>query len=229
VPTEQSSAEHYDAWYRTPRGAWIGETEFRLLAAMLRPRADESLLDIGCGTGYFTRRFAREQGLVATGLDPNEAWLDFARAHAVAGETYLGGAAEALPFPDRSFDLTLSVTALCFVPDERRALEEMLRVTRRRFAIGLLNRESLLYGEKAGRGAYQGAHWHTHTEIRALFDGLAVNGLELRSAVFLPSARALARALERLLPTQWLRGAMIAVAGEVMAAPGGEGPQAGKV
>lgn len=190
---------------------------------MLRPRAGESLLDVGCGTGYFTRRFARAPGLVATGLDPNEAWIDFARAHAVAGETYLGGVAQALPFPDRSFDLTLCVTALCFVPDQRRALKEMLRVTRRCFAIGLLNRESLLYRKKAGRGAYQGAHWHRPDEVRRLFDGLAVRGLALRSAVFLPSGGALARAAEWLLPPSWLRGAMIAIAGDVVAAPGGEG------
>lgn len=196
---------------------------------MLRPSAGESLLDIGCGTGYFTRRFANECGVAAMGLDPNAGWLDFARAHAAAGEGYLGGVAQALPFPDRSFDLTLSVTALCFVPDERRALAEMLRVTRRRFAIGLLNRKSLLYGEKAGRGAYQGAHWHTQAEIRALFEGLAVRGLQLRSAVFLPSGSMLARAAEPLLPPGWLRGAMIAIAGEVMAAPGGEGAPAARL
>lgn len=29
-------AETYDAWYRTPRGRWIGETEFRLLARLLQ-------------------------------------------------------------------------------------------------------------------------------------------------------------------------------------------------
>jgi ubiquinone/menaquinone biosynthesis C-methylase UbiE len=157
VPSAQSPAEQYDSWYRTPRGVWIGEIEFRLLRELLQPRAGESLLDLGCGTGYFTRRFAREAGVVATGLDPDEAWLDFARAHAAAGETYLGGVAQALPFADRSFDLALSVTALCFVPEERRALKEMLRVTRRRFAIGLLNRGSLLHGEKADRGAHRGA------------------------------------------------------------------------
>lgn len=196
---------------------------------MLQPRAGESLLDVGCGTGYFTRRFAREQGLVATGLDPNESRLDFARAQAAAGEIYVGGVAQALPFADRSFDLTLSVTALCFVPEERRTVEEMLRVTRRRFAIGLLNRESLLYGKKAGRGAYQGARWHRPDEVRRLFDGLAVRGLELRSAVFLPSGSLLARAAEPFAPGRWLRGAIIAIAGEVVAAPGGYGAPAARL
>ena len=212
---QQPSAEQYDAWYRARRGAWIGETEFRLLKAMLAPRAGETLLDVGCGTGYFTRRFARDAGVAATGLDPNGEWLAYAREHAVAGGIYVPGVAEALPFPDRSFDLTLSVTALCFVPDEKKALAEMLRVTRRRFAIGLLNRNSALYGRKAGRGAYAGAHWHTAEEVHALFAGLPVWGLELKSAVFLPDGGSLARILEPLVPNRRLRGAMLAVAGIV--------------
>ena len=38
--------EDYDAWYRTPRGAWIGETEYRLLWNLLAPRPGERLLDV---------------------------------------------------------------------------------------------------------------------------------------------------------------------------------------
>jgi hypothetical protein len=56
-------AEACDSWYRTPRGKWIGGTEFRLLRALLRPERCESLLDVGCGTGHFTRRFALDLGL----------------------------------------------------------------------------------------------------------------------------------------------------------------------
>ena len=54
--------EHYEGWYHTPRGAWIAEVEFRLPVAMLHPRPANPL-DVGCGTGYFARRFAREAGL----------------------------------------------------------------------------------------------------------------------------------------------------------------------
>jgi 2-polyprenyl-3-methyl-5-hydroxy-6-metoxy-1,4-benzoquinol methylase len=54
------TAAEYDAWYRTPRGEWIGETEYRLLGKLLAARPHETLIDVGCGTGYFTRRFALE-------------------------------------------------------------------------------------------------------------------------------------------------------------------------
>ena len=36
------SPEQYDAWYRTPRGAWIGETEHRLLRKALAPLPNET-------------------------------------------------------------------------------------------------------------------------------------------------------------------------------------------
>ena len=148
-------ASAYDAWYHTPRGAWIGDIEFGLLRRLLQPEAGKSLLDVGCGTGYFTRRFAGESSLRVGGLDPDKSALDYARAQGTGTERYCAGTAVSLPFGNRSFDLSISVTALCFVDDARRAVGEIVRVTRNRFAIGLLNRYSLLYlqkGRKSGSG-----------------------------------------------------------------------------
>jgi SAM-dependent methyltransferase len=163
-------AEDYDAWYRTPRGAWIGEVEYGLLRAMLAAERHSSLLDAGCGTGYFSRRFACD-GHAVTGIDLDPAMVGFAHAHRAASEAYFVADALALPFADGAFDYCVSITALCFVRDERRALEEMVRVARRGIALGLLNRRSLLYwqkGRRGGSGAYRGAHWHTRPEILAL-------------------------------------------------------------
>jgi len=206
------SAADYDAWYDTPRGRWIGETEFRLARRQLAPRAGETLLDVGCGTGWFTRRFAAE-GMTATGLDPDREWLDYARRQN-ENIAWLEGDARCLPFPDASFDRVLSVAALCFIDEEKQALAEILRVTRKRFAVGWLNRDSLLYRQKAGHGAYTGARWRTASEVRALFDGLPVRDLALRSAVFLPGGNPPARALERLLPGSLPYGALLVAAGE---------------
>ena len=211
----------YDAWYRTPRGAWIGDTEFELMRQLLRPEAGQSLLDVGCGTGYFTRRFAGLGNLSVVGLDPNRSWLDFAQLHRMGSEQYCIGTAEALPFPDRSFDLSISVTALCFMEDARLALQEILRVTRKRFAVGLLNRRSSLYlqkGRDGGSGAYRGARWHTAREIHALLDGLPVGNLKMRSSVFLSGGGSIARTVERLVPHRLPLGAFIAIAGDVQKA-----------
>lgn len=209
-------AAEYDAWYQTARGAWIGDTEYRLLHRMLAPSPGDTLLDVGCGTGYFTRRFARDARLRVTGLDPNREWLDYARAHGSPNETYVTGDARELPFPDASFDCVVSITALCFIQDQRRALQELTRVTRKRFALGLLNRHSMLYRQKGrggGTGAYRGAHWHTLSEVHDLLRDLAVRDALIRTAVFAPSAGAIAGVIERLAPNALPWGAFIAVAG----------------
>lgn len=211
--------EDYDAWYRSPRGEWIGETEYQLLTKLLRPMPGESLLDVGCGPSYFTRRFA-ESGHAVTGLDPSPTMLDFARKHATAGERFVFGDARALPFPDRAFDLCISVTALCFIPEQVQALSEMLRVTRRCFAIGLLNRNSLLFLEKGrngGSGGYRGAHWHTMREVESLFSNLPVQGLTVRTAVLIPGGGRLSVAGERLAGEYLPWGAFLVAAGSRMA------------
>ena len=209
-------AASYNAWYDTPRGRWIGTTEFDRLAAALDMRAGETLLDVGCGTGWFTRQFAR-RGLAVTGLDIRADWLSFARAQPGPTSQWVAGDARALPFADERFDGVVSVAALCFVHDERQAVAEIVRVTRRRFAIGWLNRASLLFGAKGrngGRGAYQGARWHDTGEVKALFSGMAVHELTVHSAVFLPSGGPVARLAERMLPRTLPLGALIVVSGE---------------
>jgi SAM-dependent methyltransferase len=130
------------------------------------------------------------------------------------------GDARALPFADASFDHVLSIAALCFVDDERQAVAECVRVARRGFAIGWLNRSSLLFREKGrhgGSGAYHGARWHSPGEVRAMFSALPIRNLKLRSAVFLPSATGLATFLEPVIPDWLPLGAMLVVAGEKQA------------
>lgn len=83
-----------------------------------------------------------------------------------------------------------------------------------RIAIGWLNRNSLLYRQKAGSGAYRGATWHTPQQVRALFHGLPVANLKLTSAVFLPGGGWAARAVEYLLPNRLPWGALLIAAGD---------------
>jgi SAM-dependent methyltransferase len=209
-----SSAAEYDAWYRTARGAWIGEREFELLHRALAPRPGETLLDVGCGTGYFARLFAQRAGVQVVGLDPSFEWLAFARD--AGAPACVAGRAERLPFRDASFDLAIAVTSLCFIHAQADALREIVRVTRRRLALGLLNRHSVLYlqkGRGGDAGAYRGAHWHTAAEVRTLFAPLPVRDLRLASAIFLPGGGTIARRAEALLPGRLpLGGFLLAVA-----------------
>lgn len=209
--------EQYDAWYDTPRGRWIGEVEWALLRSALEVRPGDSLLDVGCGTGHFTRRAAAE-GVQVVGLDLDERALEFARRHSSQTVRFQPGDATCLPFEDRYFDKVMSVAALCFVPKWQRAVAEIVRVSRHRFALGLLNRSSLLWlqkGHGGGSGAYRGAHWHTAAEIAPVLQSLPVTDVHYSFGVFFPGGRAVARMIERTLPAVLPLGSFMAVSGAV--------------
>jgi ubiquinone/menaquinone biosynthesis C-methylase UbiE len=90
------------------------------------------LLDIGCGAGQITLPAARA-GVYATGVDIATNSLEQARARASAEGLNIGfdeGDAEALPYPDASFDTVVSVVGAIFAPRPERVAAEMVRVTR---------------------------------------------------------------------------------------------------
>ncbi|MFA5171259.1 MAG: class I SAM-dependent methyltransferase [Sulfuriferula sp.] len=210
-------AKEYDAWYQTPRGRWIGEQEYQLLRMLLRPVAGQSMVDVGCGSGYFTRRFAAD-GVQVTGVDSDAAMIAYAQSQRLADECYLRGDARLLPLPNGSFDYCVAVASLCFIQEQEVALAEMVRVTRKRIAIGFLNRNSLLYWQKGrhgGIGAYSGAHWHDPAEVRRLFNGLPVSNLQLRSAIYLPGGNRFARTIETCLQQRPLVGGFLVASADI--------------
>ncbi len=200
----------YEAWYQTARGSWVAGREFDLMMRLLGPPAGATLLDVGCGTGHFSRRFAAA-GLRVTGLDPDPAMLGHARGLG-GGVSYLPGTGIELSFGDNAYDYVTAVTSLCFIADPERALREMWRVARQAVLLGLLNRRSLLYRQKRGRGAYRGARWDTPVEARHWARQLEpAPRIMSRSAIFTPGGGAFARAAETLLPGVLPWGGFLAV------------------
>lgn len=115
------------AGYRRMLGALVDEVQ-------LRP--GDSVLEVGCGTGVIDRWLAQrtEKANRIVGVDINGYLLREAQA-LVRKEgldsvvEFRAGDAENLPFPDNSFDVTVSVTAIEEV-DANRLLAEMRRVTK---------------------------------------------------------------------------------------------------
>lgn len=90
------------------------------------------LLDVGCGAGQLTIPAAK-QGIDVTGLDLAQNLVDQANARARAEGLDIEirqGDAESLPFPDASFDVTMSLIGSMFAPRPELVAAEMVRVTR---------------------------------------------------------------------------------------------------
>jgi SAM-dependent methyltransferase len=121
------AAEVYDAFF-VP-ALFEQWTDVVLEVADVRP--GQRVLDVGCGTGVLARAAHARVGAHGhvTGLDPNDSMLTVAR-RAGPDIEWQPGLAEQLPYPDNSFDRTVSQFALMYFTDPKSALTEMTRVTR---------------------------------------------------------------------------------------------------
>jgi SAM-dependent methyltransferase len=92
----------------------------------------QRVLDVGTGTGSLavaveTRMPASE----ISGIDPSQAFIAHAKKNAKSTRAQFEvGDAQALKFKDASFDQTLALLVMNFIPDHNKAIAEMRRVTR---------------------------------------------------------------------------------------------------
>jgi SAM-dependent methyltransferase len=110
-----------------------------LLCESVDLRAGESVLDVATGTGNTALSAARRRAEVS-GIDLQPDLLVRARARAeVEGlkVEFREGDAQALPFPEASFDVALSTFGAMFAPDQGLAAAELFRVVRPGGRIGL--------------------------------------------------------------------------------------------
>jgi SAM-dependent methyltransferase len=102
-----------------------------LLVEEAAPLAGARVVDVGCGTGN-AALLAAARGARVTGVDPALRLLQVASRRAAAAAlkvTFLAGEAAALPLPDNSADVVLSVFGVIFAPDPQAAAAELARVT----------------------------------------------------------------------------------------------------
>jgi SAM-dependent methyltransferase len=92
------------------------------------PQSPERILDVATGTGWTARRMAR-RGAKVTGVDIGEGVIAAAKRLAPEIEFHVGDA-EALEFPDHSFDCVTSTFGVMFVSRPEVAAAELARVTR---------------------------------------------------------------------------------------------------
>jgi ubiquinone/menaquinone biosynthesis C-methylase UbiE len=108
---------------------------FNRLAAESRARPGDRVLDVGCGTGYFTRLMVQAvaPGGTAHGVDPSgDAITEARRVTRLDNCTFAEGVAEALDAPEGAYDIVVSSWMIHHLPEthRHRAIAEMYRVLR---------------------------------------------------------------------------------------------------
>ena len=146
-------ASVYEDWYATPEGQTHDIIQQRDVNAMIEPTHGlQRLLDIGCGTGHWSR-FFRSLGYEVQGVDISGEMIRTAQEIVPECSFDVANACD-LPFQDASFDITASITALEFIPDQAAAVNEMARCTRPGgiMLIGTLNRAAPINLERLSTG-----------------------------------------------------------------------------
>jgi 2-polyprenyl-3-methyl-5-hydroxy-6-metoxy-1,4-benzoquinol methylase len=128
------------------------------LAGVFTRAAPESVLDVGCGEGVLTYKWAQALGdrpvLGIDLADPNlEAEWSTRRRPNLEFRAMSAEELQDLPFPDRSFDLAAAIEVLEHVPDPERTIAEMARTAARHLLVSV-PREPLWRALNVARGAY---------------------------------------------------------------------------
>ena len=153
------------------------------------------VLDVATGSGNAAIAAAR-QGCTVIGVDYVPALLERGRQRAAVEGLEVGfleGDAEALPFPDRSFDAVTSVFGSMFAPDHAKAASELLRVVKAGGTIALaswtpdgfigdLFRTTAKHVPPPA-GVASPMLWGTESHLRDLF-GESISSLEVTERTF---------------------------------------------
>jgi ubiquinone/menaquinone biosynthesis C-methylase UbiE len=125
-------APEYETWFVENKVLFQSE----LLPLQQVVPVDKTGVEIGIGTGIFAEPLG-----IRFGIDPSEPMLEYARQR---GLEVQNGVAENLPYDNESFDFAVFITALCFVDDPERAVQEACRILKKRgeIIIAILDKET---------------------------------------------------------------------------------------
>lgn len=179
----------------------------RMIASIPPGRA----LDAACGTGRYSR-YMRECGHNVSAVDLSAEMIEHARANNPEVE-FKSGRLEALPFPDRTFDLVMCGLALTHVSEISRPISEIARVLKVGGTAVIADHHPMA-GFLGGSAIFQDkerfyrnvrSYVHPHSEYVASF--VAAN-LEIRECIEPEMTEEVARKgpLHAIAPKPFLRG-----------------------
>jgi arsenite methyltransferase len=93
------------------------------------------VLDVGCGVGFTSSYIAEKYGIRVVGVDIRPHMIERARQYAKDAEldSFIGyevADGQDLPMSDNVFDAVICESVLAFIPDQKKALQEWIRVAK---------------------------------------------------------------------------------------------------
>jgi ubiquinone/menaquinone biosynthesis C-methylase UbiE len=132
--SDQKLQQEFNQWAAAGRGDEMEDHHSDITnqtLELMKIQPGDRVLDLGCGTGWASRRMARmaTEGEVI-GLDVADEMLRRAEqaSAGVKNVRYLWGSAEKIPSPDQHFTKVLSVESCYYYADQDKALDELRRV-----------------------------------------------------------------------------------------------------
>jgi SAM-dependent methyltransferase len=126
--------EEFNRWAEAGRGEHMEEDHLPIALPMLdrmNIRADENILDVGCGAGWLARLLAERvlDGRVV-GLDVSDEMIRRARQNLADVENvlFVVAAADEIPWDANFFSHAVSIESAYYWPDPARGLAEIFRV-----------------------------------------------------------------------------------------------------
>ena len=111
--------------------------KLKLIALYIKPEPSDKLLDVGCGTGISTRFWKCNR----SGIDPAQAAVRIAQKRDPYGN-YMIASAENIPFPDKTFDIVISITAVHHFKNLKKGLSEIKRVARGKIILSVFKKSA---------------------------------------------------------------------------------------
>jgi 2-polyprenyl-3-methyl-5-hydroxy-6-metoxy-1,4-benzoquinol methylase len=150
----------------------------RTLDELFAEAAPRTVLDVGCGEGVLTHKWAQrlEGRIVGIDLEDPAIQAEWSKRQA-PNLSYRVMKAESLPFEEGEFDLAAAIEVLEHVPDPEHTVAQMARVARGGHVLVSVPREPLWRGLNMARGAYvrdlgntpgHVNHWSKQSFVRLL-------------------------------------------------------------
>lgn len=162
-------AQQYDDYYQTALGKAVDQIEKKLVSKSLKKIPKQEMLELGCGTGHWTKFFS-DNGFKVTATDVSPAMLKVAQSKNINAHFLLVNA-QKLPFQESSFSVLTAITMLEFVTTPEQVVQEMHRVLQKDgwLMLAVLHKDSIIDKNKKESSVFKNARFFHKKDIEKKF------------------------------------------------------------